>query len=505
LNGDGRRIWGNIALMSLHTGGSSIVLAALLVQCAYCAPKNRTGKAHANANAAAASETTPKQGQATLIVTTQGAPFVRSQLTRTASAQVADVEVFVGSRKQEIKGFGGALNEKGWQALAVLSDSDRAAVLQSLFDPKLGLRLNMARIPIGASDYALDRYTLDEHPNDYEMRHFSIDRDTQRLIPYVLAAQALKPDLMVWASAWTPPTWMKTNAAYDSGAMKDDSRIYDAYALYLAKFVEAYAERGIRIAMVVPQNEPGQLTHYPSCEWKPQQYVKFIGEHLGPLFRTRRLPTRIFVGTINRDDWDVLSVLSQPSVSSQVAGVAVQWEGRHWLDEIQRQFPALEVMQSETECGNNHWQPQFDAERPPNDFGYAAFTWRKFQEFIEGGSSSYMLWNLVLDEQGKNIDAERAWPQNAPIVVDQGRRSVVYTPMFWATKHFSGLLDPRSRLVESKGNYRDRIAFVSPDEKAVVQLLNAEAKPASIAVQVEQNTFRVEMPPQSFASLIVAR
>ncbi len=438
-----------------------------------------------------------------MIITTEGAPVGRSRLTHSELARPADVEVDLTRPRQEIKGFGGALNEKGWEALSVLPEAEREVVVRALFDPTQGLRLSIARIPIGASDYALDRYTLDEHKNDFEMRHFSIERDKQRLIPFVRAVQKVKPDLVIWASAWTPPTWMKTNGAFDSGAMKDEPRVYGAYALYLAKFVEAYAEQGIQVAMVVPQNEPGQLTHYPSCDWKPQQYIRFIGEHLAPLFHTRGLKTRIFVGTINRDDSDVLTVLSHPRVSSQVSGVALQWEGRHWLGEIQRRFPNLEIMQSETECGNNHWQAQFDPEKAPNDFAYAAHTWRKFQEFIEGGSSSYLLWNLVLDEQGKNIDAQRPWPQNSPIVVDRVQKRVVYTPMFWATQHFSALIDRRSRLLESKGGYSDRGAVVSPDGKTIVQLLNAPPNPVSVAVQIAQRSFVVELPPRAFASLIV--
>ena len=495
--------------MSFRIGWIPRVVLALAVPWTCCAKKHGSGDVlvgqAAHAPSARASEVIAKPTDATLIVTTPGAPFVRSRLARSELTRTADVEVMVTNRKQEIKGFGGALNEKGWQSLLLLSPAARDAVVQALFDPMLGLRLNMARIPVGASDYALDRYTLDESPNDYQMQQFSIERDAQRLIPYVLAAQQFRSDLFVWASAWTPPTWMKTNGAYDGGAMKDDPRVYEAYALYLAKFVAAYAQRGIRIAMVVPQNEPGQLTHYPSCDWQPSQYVAFIGEHLAPMFRRRHLPTQIFVGTINSDKWDVLSVLAQPSVSSQVAGVTVQWDGLRWLGELRRRFPTLPIMQSETECGNHHWQPGFNPDRPPNDFGYAAHTWRKFRDFIEGGSSSYMLWNLVLDEYGKNIDTQRPWPQNAAVVITQGDQHVVYTPMYWATKHYSGLIDPHSRLVESKGTYQDRIAFVSPDEKAIVQLLNTQATTTRVAVKVEQNTFMVELPPQSFASLIVAR
>jgi len=45
-----------------------------------------------------------------------------------------------------------------------------------------GAHFAWGRIPMGASDYAMDRYTLDETPNDTAMSGFSIARDKQKLI-----------------------------------------------------------------------------------------------------------------------------------------------------------------------------------------------------------------------------------------------------------------------------------------------------------------------------------
>jgi len=100
----------------------------------------------------------------------------------------------------------GCFNEKGWEALQNLSASDKSKAMKLLFDKKDGLGLEWGRIPIGASDYALTRYTLDETAGDTGMEHFSIDHDTNYLIPFIKAAQAVKPDILFWGSAWTPPT-----------------------------------------------------------------------------------------------------------------------------------------------------------------------------------------------------------------------------------------------------------------------------------------------------------
>ena len=90
--------------------------------------------------------------------------------------------------------------------------------MKLLFDATDGARFVFGRIPIGASDYAIDRYTLDETANDYTMTNFSIAHDRTLLIPYIKAALAVNPNLRLWASPWTPPTWMKTTSGTVSGA-----------------------------------------------------------------------------------------------------------------------------------------------------------------------------------------------------------------------------------------------------------------------------------------------
>lgn len=441
---------------------------------------------------------------ATLIVTTATAPFARFVIGASPTQAAPNVVVKRSALLQAITGFGGAFNEKGWEALWTLNPVDRDEVIKALFDPVSGLRFNRARSPVGASDYAVGRYTLDETPGDFEMKTFSIERDRQRLIPYIKAAMKVRPTLEIWASAWTPPTWMKTNRAFDGGAFKDEPKAYAAYALYLARYVESYREEGIKVFMVVPQNEPGQLTHYPSCDWKPSQYVTFIRDYLGPTFRARHETATIFVGTINRGDWDIMAVLNDAPTLAQIAGVAVQWDGIQHVVGVRQAFPRLEIMQSETECGNNHWQPGYNPNLAPNDFSYAVHTWRKFRDFITAGASSYFLWNMVLDEQGKNIDSRAPWPQNGAIVIDRATRHARYTPMFYATKHFSGLVDVGSHLAKTEGDYADRIAFVNPDGSTVVELLNASVMLTRLTIAVDSDTYVLDLPAESFATLLVA-
>jgi glucosylceramidase len=90
----------------------------------------------------------------------------------------APPQVRVALRKtyQTIEGFGGCFNELGWIALDKASQADRKQVLASLFGND-GCAFTLGRIPIGASDFATDAYSLDDTPGDLDLRNFSITRD----------------------------------------------------------------------------------------------------------------------------------------------------------------------------------------------------------------------------------------------------------------------------------------------------------------------------------------
>ena len=81
----------------------------------------------------------------------------------------------------------------GWDDIQQLSATDQARAIKLLFDATDGARFVFGRIPIGASDYALDALHArrdGERLHDDEL----LDRPGQtQLIPYVKAALAVNP------------------------------------------------------------------------------------------------------------------------------------------------------------------------------------------------------------------------------------------------------------------------------------------------------------------------
>jgi glucosylceramidase len=411
------------------------------------------------------------------------------------------------SKLQQIEGWGGCFNERGWQAMEVLPPAARDALMNELFNPQTGLKLNLCRTPIGASDYAVDLYSLNETAGDYSMARFSIERDRKRLIPYIKAARAIRPDLKLWASPWSPPSWMKNNRSLSgakdpNNSIKDDPKTMDALALYFARYVEDYAKEGLRISMVMPQNEPNMATNYSSCLWTGEQLAKFIGYHLGPAFESRKIDTQIYLGTINDDDhrggyayW-VEPSMRDPKVARYLDGLGCQWAAASTMAETHLFHPEMKLMQTEAECGNHE-----------NDWKFAEYQFGLAMKWFEAGALSNILWNLVLDETGLSTGG---WAQCSPVVVDAKSRKVTYTPYFYLYKHFSSFVVPGAHVLdavsEKYGAWGDKITFANPDGSVVIVLANRSDQEHPLTLNIDgKRTGILKIPGRSFNTLLMEK
>ena len=343
---------------------------------------------------------------------------------------------------QTIDGFGGCFNEMGWEVLQSICEKEREKVFASLFDMEEGCSFTLYRVPIGANDYAIDWYSHNETALDFSMENFSIERDKQRLIPYIKKAMVYNPDLKIFASPWCPPVWMKTNKHY---ACRTDNRVndlpenkqgeemldqfimednyLDAYALYFSKFISAYKEEGIPIYSVHVQNEPNSCQNFPSCVWTPASLAHFIGKHLGPKLETDHPDIELWLGTIERPQPErVDEILQNEDAKKYIDGVGFQWAGKGVIAHINNNYPALQLMQTETECGDGS-----------NDWAAVEYTFDLMKHYFANGASSYMYWNMVLDHTGSS---QWGWQQNSMITIDENMQ-VIYSPEFYLMKHFS--------------------------------------------------------------------
>ena len=444
--------------------------------------------------------------QPPLVTSAAGAYWVTTGTLTEAASGTADVTVNDTSPAQTWEGFGGAFNEKGWAYLALLSDADRSTALNLLFG-RDGCNLTWGRIPMGASDYSIDRYSLDEVPSgqtDTSMASFSTTRDEQQLIPYVKAAQAVKGDLRFWASPWSPPTWMKDgpfndDSPFDGGSMKKDDATLAAHALYFVKFVQAYKQKGINIEVVSPQNEPGYSGTYPTCAWAPATYATFVGMHLGPALSQAGLDTKIMLGTFNAGTGDtsiVSTVMGDTTASAKIGVFGYQWG---MLDNVKTDQKYMRpIWETEHKCGNYPWGTPFNDKIAPNDAAYAVESWGLFRDWIKAGVTAYGVWNLVLDTVGNGIDSKRVWPQNALLTIDTTTKKLNLTPTYYVFRHLSQFVAPGAVVLGTTGG--DALAFKNPDGTIVTVIYNSGAA-KSYLVAVGGKKLQFQMPSAGWATI----
>ncbi|MGI6141874.1 MAG: glycoside hydrolase family 30 protein [Caldicoprobacterales bacterium] len=413
-----------------------------------------------------------------------------------------------GSEYQTMYGFGACFNELGYRALLKLSSGRQEALLKELFQPgEERCNFNLCRLPIGANDYSEGWYSLDETPNDYELEHFSTERDEKLLIPYIKRAKSYAGELKLFASPWSPPTWMKNPPVYNWGKLVWTKENLTSYANYFVKFVQAYEKHGIEIEQIHVQNEPVANQKFPSCMWTGEELREFIRDYLGPAFRKAGLNTEIWLGTINApgcdfnrlifdkwatEDYDYFAntVLSDKEALQYISGVSYQWGGKI---AIQRTFeswwPRIRLMQSENECGfgDNTWE-------------YARYVWTMLKHYISNGAESYLYWNMILEPLGRSTWGD---PQNAMITIDPEESKPIYNPDFYVMKHFSSSIKRGAIRLGAKGPFAgDSLLFKNPDGSIVLEAFNPFKKVYPLTVSLENNNYQFELEPQSINSIV---
>jgi glucosylceramidase len=427
---------------------------------------------------------------------TKSAPWVdKGPLTTTAwdNDNTNYISVNEQTTYQEIFGYGGCFNEKGWKCLMSLSQTMRDSVMKMLFDSVNGCNFSVCRVPIGANDYSIQPYSLDETSGDYTMTNLSITHDNQYLIPYMKAAMAIKPSLKVWGSPWSVPTWMKDSKSFNSGSVNSDAQTFTALALYFAKAVKAYQQEGLHYFAIMPTNEPNWKVSmgYPVTGWTSAQLRDFIKTYLGPRFRTDDVNAEIYMGTI-LNDIDVNSspmtapVFSDSTAYSYCSGAGYQYQ----MDAQSRtKYPDKRFYETETPCGT------------VGSFNDATAFWNyamgnddNMRTFFTAGVSVYSQWNMVLDTSGKNI---ADWRQYAMVMIDTSGKKVTFTPQFYQVRHYCYVKPGAYRIATSGNSSVAAMAFRNLDGENILIATN-KGGDATVAINFNGQKIKPTIPGSSF-------
>lgn len=438
---------------------------------------------------------------------------------------------------QSIKGFGTCFNELGWASISILPEKELQMIFSELFEPGKGACLNRGRMSMGANDFSLDYYSNDDTEGDFKLKDFSIERDKRNIIPMMKWALKYQPELYFFASPWCPPRWMKktkhyaeravtkkqeedamarismTNGIFVDGPLafrslpvENDAVVgeegkegrtsfnmsaeyLDAYARLFGKFVDAYRAEGVNIQMVMPQNEMNSDQTYPSCCWTSNDLNIFIGKYLGPEMEKHNCD--VYFGTAERPDPLLVDSILQDAVSSRyIKGVAFQWAGKDALPNIGKRYPAMDMVQSEQECGNglNNWEG-------------AMHSWDLQRHYLTNGVSQYYYWNTALF---KDKPSRWGWYQNSLITVDEKERSWTFTPEYYELKHLSHYIQSGAkRLTLTESTYSDMLGFLNPDGSIVLIIANQQDTDTIIDIKIKNHLIPIKVNANSINTIVI--
>ncbi len=432
------------------------------------------------------------------------------QFRKAGTGAKADILINESKTYQSMLGMGSSLEHTTCANLWRLDPPTRAAVIERLVSPETGIGMNTMRICIGTPDFTGEPwYSYDDMPpgkKDPNLEHFSIDKDRAYIIPVLKLALEKNPELLFYASPWSPPGWMKTCDDMIGGHLYP--RYYGVYAQYFVKFIEAYRAEGIPIHAVTVQNEPGVNKRddvlswwYPSCQWSlvvdedtwwpvPLEIMghaerDFIRDHLGPAFKQANLATEIWCFDHNLNNlWYPRNILSDPGAARYVQGTAFHpYEGKASdMGAFHDEFPDKDVYLSEGSMTGVRGAV-------------------RIVEFLRNWARSYNSWVTVADSNGE--------PNNGPfhadkpaVTVDAEDLSVRYNFEYYMYGQFMKSVRRGALRIDSGESTRDfaHVAFKNPDGTYVLVVVNPGDKACPFKTVWNGNLLKTELPAASVAT-----
>lgn len=214
-----------------------------------------------------------------------------------------NIEVNAAQKYQTIDGFGYTLTGGSVEVINQLNATRRTALLQELFgsgDNSIGV--SYIRISVGASDLDAAPFTYNDlatGETDLNLAKFSLEKNKD-LIAMLKEIVAINPKILILATPWTAPVWMKDVASFKGGRLK--AEYYNVYAKYLVKYIQEMKAAGITIDALTPQNEPLHDGNNPSMYMSATDQANFIKTSLGPAFKTANLNVKIIAYDHNCDN-----------------------------------------------------------------------------------------------------------------------------------------------------------------------------------------------------------
>jgi glucosylceramidase len=424
-------------------------------------------------------------GSVQVVQTAQATDFLAAKPPLTFAADdgsaLAAITVDTANKYQAIIGFGGAFTEAATYNLYKIGAQKRSQILNAYFSPFTGSGYTVCRTNLQSCDFCIAKYSYDSIPGDNNLDYFSIQHETQWMIPTIKQAMALPgADIKIFASPWSPSAWMKSNNnMLNGGTLLPASA--NAWALFFVKYIQAMGVNGVPIWGVTIQNEPEATQTWESCIYTAASERDFLKNNLGPTLAQNKVDVKVMIFDHNKDHvatW-ASTILGDTAAAKYAWGTAFHWYSGDQFQNVATthdNFPSKHLLATEEAEGlpMGNWS---------TGQNYAHDIIGDLSNWAEG----WVEWNLVLDQNGL--------PRHDPytgcassVYIDFNNDSVHYCPSYYYLAHFSKYLRPgavRLSCVSTNPNLQ-ATAFRNVNGRIVVVALNNTA--AAISFKIKQGT-----------------
>jgi glucosylceramidase len=414
----------------------------------------------------------------------------------TASTSANTIVVDENQVYQQIEGFGASFTDSAAYLLnKIATPAARAAAMSDLFTREgAGIGVSFVRNPMGASDIARFHYSYADLPagqTDPGLATFSIAHDQEDIIPLLLQAKQLNPQLTIMASPWSAPGWMKSSGSMIGGTLLPS--MYPSFANYLVKYIQAYQAAGIPIDYISLQNEPLFVpANYPGTSMDGATQAVLLRDHVLPALTANKIATRVLVYDHNWDRPDYPeTVFADPvlAASTQIAGTA--WHGYGGtpgiMASLQARYPSKGNYQTEHSGGT--WV----TDQVETDF-------EEIVQVMRNWGRSFVKWSLALD-QNRGPNAGGCGSCSPLVTVDANTGSVTYAIDYYTLGHFSKFVHQGAqRVFSTNASGVVSSAFVNPDGSKVLVAYNDTVKKKTVQVRWGTQSFSYTLPARSGAT-----
>jgi glucosylceramidase len=432
----------------------------------------------------------------------------KATFERTGQPLENEVSIFVNPNKsfQSFLGIGGAITDASAEVFAKLPLEKQKEFLTAYYDKEMGIGYSLCRTPIHSCDFSSSSYTYIEE-GDKDLTTFNIDQDKNYKIPLIKKAiEAAGGSLLLYASPWSPPAFMKDNNHMLNGG-KLLPEYFDTWALYYAKFIKAYEAEGMPIWGITIQNEPMAVQRWESCIYTAEEERDFLKNHLGPILEKEGLADKkIVVWDHNRDliNHRANTIFEDEEAAKYAWGIGFHWY-ETWaggepmfsnLSNIKESFPTKNLLFTEG-CQEGFRTDRYQYWQHAERYG------RSIINDFNRGTVGWTDWNILLNQKGgPNHVGNYCF---APIHGDTETGDLIYTPTYFYIGHFSKFIRPGAKRIStvSSRSHLLSTSFVNEDKSMINVIMNQSDEAIDYKLYVGSNlAIPINIPAHAIQTVV---